>query len=123
MYVFENGMMINKTNREYYNQISGRTINGYFKNGAIDYINVKGSPAESIYYVQDKDSSFSGMNRASSSVINMYFLKDGLNTVKFLNEVNGKLYPMKQIPGDQKYLKNFKWLDKKRPKNKLELFE
>ncbi len=123
MYVIENGIMINKTNREYYNQISGRSINGYFKNGAIDYINVKGSPAESIYYVQDKDSSFSGMNRASSSVINMYFLKDGLNTVKFLNEVNGKLYPMKQIPQDQKYLKNFKWLDKKRPKNKLELFE
>ena len=83
---------------------------------------VKGSPASSIYYVQDKDSSFSGMNRANGSVIDMYFLKDGLNKVKFLNDVNGILYPMKQIPEAEKYLKYFKWLDKRRPKNKLDLF-
>ena len=33
------------------------------------------------------------------------------------------MYPAKQIPGDKKQLQNFKWLDKRRPKNKLELLE
>ena len=123
IYVFENGMLANKINASYYNQVSGKTINGYFKNGVIDYIRAKGSPAESVYYVQDKDSAFTGMNHADGSVIDMYFIKQELNKVKFLNDVHGKLYPMHQIPNDQKYLKNFNWLDKRRPKNKLELFE
>jgi hypothetical protein len=33
------------------------------------------------------------------------------------------MYPIRQTPADKKYLKNFKWWDSKRPKNKLELFE
>ncbi|MDB5198671.1 MAG: hypothetical protein JWO92_634 [Chitinophagaceae bacterium] len=123
VYVFENGIMINKINSEFYNQVAGKTINGYFKKGVIDYVRVKGSPAESIYFVQDQDSAFSGMNHADGSVIDMYFIKQQLDKVKFLNDVHGKLYPMRRIPQDQKYLKKFIWLDKRRPKNKLELFE
>ena len=123
VYVFENGIMINKINSEFYNQVSGKTINCYFANGIIDYMRVKGSPAESIYYVQDKDSAFTGMNHADGSVIDMYFVKQELNKVKFVNDVHGKLYPIRQIPQDQKYLKKFIWLEKRRPKNKLELFE
>ena len=115
--------MINKINSQFYNQVEGKTMNGYFKDGVIDYIRAKGSPAESIYFVQDKDSAFTGMNRADGSVIDMYFIKQDLNKVKFVNDVHGKLYPIRQIPKDQKFLKKFAWLEKRRPKNKLELFE
>ena len=123
VYVFEKGIMINKINSEFYNQVEGKTINGYFKDGVIDYMRVKGSPAESIYFVQDKDSAFTGMNNADGSVIDMFFIKQQLDKVKFVNDVHGKLYPMRQIPQDKRYLKKFIWLDKRRPKNKLELFE
>ena len=123
VYVFDNGIMINKINDQFYNQVEGKTINGYFKEGVIDYLRVKGSPAESIYFLQDEDSAFTGMNRADGSVIEMYFVKQQLDEVKFLNDIHGKLYPMRQIPKDQRYLKKFVWLDKRRPKNKLELFE
>lgn len=123
VYVYENGIMINKINSQFYNQVEGKTINGYFKDGVIDYIRAKGSPAESIYFVQDKDSAFTGMNRADGSVIDMYFIKQDLNKVKFVNDVHGKLYPIRQITKDQKFLKKFAWLEKRRPKNKLELFE
>lgn len=123
VHVFESGIMINKINSEFYNQVEGKSINAYFKSGVIDYIRVKGSPAESIYYVQDKDSAFTGMNRADASVIDMFFIKEQLDKVKFLNDLHGKLYPIRQIPQDRKYLKKFTWLDKRRPKNKLELFE
>lgn len=122
-YVFEKGMVVNKSNKQFYNQISGKTINGYFINGAIDYVRVKGQKAESIYYVQDKDSAYVGMNRASGDVIDMYFLKSELNKVKFVNDVHGVMHPIRQIPDDQKFLNGFIWEDKKRPKNKLELFE
>ena len=123
LYVFFNSIIVNKVNDAMYNQVAGRTLNGYFINGAIDYVRVKGSPAESIYYPQDDDSAYIGMNRSSGDQIDVYFVKKELTKVKFVNNVDGVMYPVKQIPGDKKYLKNFKWHDKKRPKNKLELFE
>lgn len=123
LYVFNNSMIINKTAEGMYNQISGRTMNGYFVNGEIDSVRVKGSPAESIYYPQDDDSAYIGMNRSSADVIDIFFVKKELNKVKFIKSVDGTLYPMSQIPADKKELKSFKWLISRRPKNKLELFE
>jgi lipopolysaccharide export system protein LptA len=123
LYVFNNGLIINKSNVGIYNQIGGRTLNGYFVDGTIDYVRVKGSPAESIYYPQDDDSAYVGMNRSSGDVIDVYFVKKEVNKVKFVNDVNGILYPLKDIPAEKKQLKGFKWLDNRRPKNWLELFE
>jgi lipopolysaccharide export system protein LptA len=124
MYVFYNGMIVNKTPEGFANQIAGRTINGYFKNGAFNYMHVRGNPAQSIFYPRsEKDSSYSGMNRCKGDVIDTYFLDNQLNKVKFTNDVDGTLFPMGQIPEDQKFLKGYKWLDARRPKSKYELYE
>lgn len=123
LYVFDNGIIINKLNSRMYNQIAGRTLNGYFKNGELDYMRAKGFPAESIFYPQDDDSAFIGMNRSKGDLIDLYFKNKEINKVKFVNNVEGTLYPIRQIPEKQRLLKNFLWQDKRRPKNKLELFE
>jgi lipopolysaccharide export system protein LptA len=121
--VFFNAMVINKTSDGLYNQMAGKTLNGFFKDGNIDYIRVKGSPAESIFYPQDNDSAYIGMNRSKGDVIDIIFTNKEINKIKFINDVDGTLYPMNQIPAAVKFLKNFKWQDERRPKNKLELFE
>jgi lipopolysaccharide export system protein LptA len=123
LYGFDKGLIVNKTTEGFFNQMAGKTINGYFKDGKIDYLRVKGSQAESIFYMQDDDSAYIGMNRATGDVIDLYFQKEKLKRVLFVNEIKGNMYPMNQIPPDQKELKDFKWLDSRRPKNKLELFE
>jgi lipopolysaccharide export system protein LptA len=123
LYVFESGLIVNRTKEGFFNQMAGKTINGYFVNGKIDYMRVKGTQAESIYYMQDDDSAYIGMNRATGDVIDLYFKNEELKKVLFVNQIQGKMYPMNQVPEDQKELKNFKWLEDKRPKNKAELFE
>ena len=123
LYVFDKGIIINKTHEDMYNQIGGRTLNGYFVKGTIDYMRVKGQPAESIFYPQDNDSAYTGMNRAKADVIDIFFRNKELYKVKFSNDVDGTMYPMRKIPEDVKHLKKFIWLEKRRPKNKLELFE
>lgn len=123
LYVFESGLIVNKTKEGFFNQMSGKTINGYFINGKIDYMRVKGTQAESIYYIQNEDSAYIGMNRATGDVIDLYFKNDDLKKILFINSVQGKVYPMGQIPEDQKKLKIFKWLDSERPKTRAELFE
>ena len=123
LYVFNNSIVINKQNPAVYNQGGGRTLNAYFLKGQIDYTRIKGSPAETIFYPQDADSAYIGMNRCSGDVADVYFEKQEVKKIKFVKDVDGTLYPMKQIPKGKKYLKNFKWEDERRPKNKLELFE
>ncbi|MBC7937171.1 MAG: hypothetical protein H7Y86_17645 [Rhizobacter sp.] len=123
LYVFNNSMVINESATNLFNQMGGRTLNGYFKEGTIDYIRVKGSPAESVFYPQDEDSAYVGMNRSSGDVIDIFFLNKEVDKVVFVNDVNGTLFPLRQIPEDKKRLKGFNWLDSRRPKHKLELFE
>ncbi|MGG9971882.1 OstA-like protein [Ferruginibacter sp. SUN002] len=123
LYAFYNAMVINKANEQMYNQIGSRTLNGYFVNGSLDYIRAKGTPAESVFYPQDKDSAYIGMNRSKGDVIDIYFVDKEVNKVKFINDVDGTLYPLRQTPEDQKKLKGFDWQDKRRPKSRFELFE
>lgn len=121
--VFNNTIIINKTKEGFYNQAAGRMLQGYFKKGDFDHAYIKGSPAESIFYPQDEDSAYVGMNYCTSDRIEILFIDKSLNKVKYQNDVEGAMYPIKQIPADKKELKGFEWLDNRRPKNKLELFE
>lgn len=122
LYVFDRAMVINQTPEGFFNQLSGKTLNAYFLDQKFDHIRVKGSPGESVYYLQDEDSSYIGMKRASADAIDMLFKKGELNKVIYINQVKGKAYPMSQIPEDQKLLPGFEWLDNRRPKSRTDLF-
>jgi lipopolysaccharide assembly outer membrane protein LptD (OstA) len=122
LYVFENGFAISRTKENFYNQIRGNRINGGFANGEIEFMRAKGN-AESVYYLQDDDSAYIGMNYAKADAITMLFGKEGLKRVSWVNAVEGTNFPMSQIPEDKKQLRSFRWIDGRRPKSRLELFE
>ena len=123
MRIFENAILIEEEQEEagFYNQIKGRVINGFFKEGKIDFVEAKGS-AESIYYIKNEDSAYVGMNRSEADLIEVLFDSTALNRIKFTRSVKGITYPIRQIPSEQKKFRNFKWLEAKRPKSKWELF-
>lgn len=122
LYVFENGFAVNLSDTGMYNQIKGNRLNGYFKDGQIDYMRAQGN-AESIYYVKDDKGYLVGINNATSDIIDMRFKNKELNKVVFISEVTGTMYPVKQAKEENKTLRSFKWLEDKRPKTKFELFE
>ncbi len=121
MYIFENAISIQKVGPDYYNQVKGRTLNAYFINGDLDWVHAKGN-AESIYYAQDDSSKFIGANQASADVIDMYFVNKQADRVVFRSNLVGTSYPMRQIDSNAMRLRNFKWLDDRRPKTKYDLF-
>jgi lipopolysaccharide export system protein LptA len=121
LYVFENGLVINKAGPNQYNQIKGTTLNGYFHEGTIDHMRARGN-AESIYYVQDEDSAYVGVNRSTADIIDMRFEKRQLNKVVFINDVRGSTTPFRQVNFSEMRLRNFQWLEDRRPKTKAELF-
>jgi hypothetical protein len=120
--VFENGMIVNKIGTNMFNQIKGTTINGYFKNGEMDYMRAKGN-AESYYYAQDNDRALVGVNHSTADVIDMIFKDKALNRVVLRSDAEGTMYPVRQVNFDDMRLRGFKWYETKRPKTKYELFE
>lgn len=122
MEAFKNGFMVNYVGHEAYNQIKASRIDAYFVEGTLDSVRAKGS-AETIYYIQDDDSAFTGINHATCDIVDSYFANKQLNKVAFRGKVNGTIYPIKQKkPGEMK-LEGFTWREALRPKTKYELFE
>jgi lipopolysaccharide export system protein LptA len=121
LHVFENGLAINVSDSNMYNQIKGNRLNGYFKEGEIDYMRAQGN-AESIYYVKDEKDAMVGINNATSDIIDIRFKNKELNKVVFISEVTGTMFPINQAGEQNKYLRGFKWQEARRPKTKFELF-
>ena len=125
--VFENSFMVNRLDPEVYNQIKSSRMDGYFSNGDLDSVRAAGF-AECIYYIQNEDSSFTGVNQSNSDIMDIYFAPDsagerGLQRVVFRSAVKGTLWPMHAKTAEELRLQNFKWLDNRRPKTKYELYE
>jgi hypothetical protein len=112
----ENAFSVNKSAEGLYNQLRGNSMSGQFINGEIDFLRSKGN-SESLYYLQEEDSSYMGMNYSQADAIVMKFIGKEIKRVSWINGVTGTTYPMKQIPSDKKELRNFKWLDAIRPKS------
>ncbi len=120
LFVFDKALVVNKAGPDMYNQIQGNTLNGYFHDGVIDYMRARGN-AESIYYVKDEDSAFIGVNRSTADIIDMRFKEKQLDKVVYISDVHGKTDPFRQVNFSEMRLRNFKWLEHKRPKTKFEL--
>jgi lipopolysaccharide export system protein LptA len=122
LFVFENGLAINLSDKNMYNQIKGNRLHGYFKNGEIDYMRSQGN-AESVYYLKEDNGKLKGINNATGDIIDLRFKNKELSKVVFISDVSGTLYPIRQATEQNKFLRGFKWLEERRPKTKFELFE
>jgi hypothetical protein len=140
LYVFENALAVNRVAKSLYNQLKGTTLNCFFQGGDINYIRAKGN-AESIYYIADDNKAYTGANRAHGDIIDMVFgpkldsagnvaLDSAgkpkgreLDRVVFRSDAEGTMTPMRRVVPEDMILRGFKWLEKRRPKSKQEMFE
>ncbi|MBE2229015.1 MAG: OstA family protein [Chitinophagaceae bacterium] len=120
--VFENSFLVNYSNPEIFNQVKSIRMEGWFREGNIDSVRAEGY-AECIYYIQDEDSAYTGINESKSDIIDIFFAEKELDKVVFRSEVEGTIWPMKDKSPTEMRLKNFRWLESRRPKTKYELFE
>jgi lipopolysaccharide export system protein LptA len=122
LYVFENAMAISLVSGDYFNQVKGTTINGYFTEGDIDNLKAKGN-AESVYYAIDDNNAYIGVNKSEADVIDMYFENKKPQRVVFRSDLKGTTYPMRQVNHIELRLRGFKWLEQRRPKSRKEFLK
>lgn len=120
--VFENSFLVNMLDPEIFNQIKSTRMDGYFTQGSIDSVRAAGL-AECIYYLQDEDSAYAGINESRCDVMDIYFSKEELQKVVFRSQVTGTIWPIRQKDPKDMRLENFQWLDERRPKTKYEMYE
>jgi lipopolysaccharide export system protein LptA len=122
MEAYENGFLVNELDPGVYNQIKASRLDGWFIDGGIDSVRALGL-AECVYYLQDEDSAYSGVNQSTCDIIDIYFANKELDKVVFRSEVNGTIWPIRQKSPSEMLLSNFRWLEERRPKSKLEMME
>ncbi len=122
MQIFKNSFLVSIVKPEIFNQVKSTRMDAYFIDGGIDSVRARGS-AECIYYIQDEDSAFTGINQSSSELMDVYFKEKELQRVVFRTAVKGTIWPIRQKTPKEMQLQNFKWRDAERPKTKYELFE
>ena len=120
--VFEKSFLVNMTDPGVFNQVKSSRMDGYFLDGNIDSVRARGY-AECIYFIQDEDSAYTGINESKSDIMDIYFRKQELYKVVFRSSVTGTLWPIRQKDPATMKLENFKWMEDRRPKTKYELFE
>ena len=105
----------------HYNQVSGKEMKAFFRNGEAYKIDVIGN-VETIYYPLEKDSSILYQNKSVSSSLTMLLENQRMKQIKFYQKPDMVVTPIDQLKSDMKYLKDFKWFAELRPKDKWDIF-
>lgn len=109
-----NAFIANAVQDKAYDQVKGKNITGYFKDGDMERVVADGN-AESIYYAQDDDKKFIGVNRSSSGAMYILFDQKKLSQIRFEQKPEATFYPMKDVVPSKFILRGFKWLADRRP--------
>lgn len=120
--VFEKSFLVSQSDPEVFNQVKSSRMDGYFRDGNIDSVRARGF-AECIYFIQDEDSAYTGINESKCDIMDIYFANKELRKVVFRSSVTGTIWPIRQKDPATMRLDNFRWLESRRPKTKYELFE
>lgn len=105
----------------HFNQISGRHITGYFTDGELRKIDVRGN-GQSIYYAADEDDGYIGVNKADCTDMLIHIDSSKVRRITFITKPDATLYPVNELSGKELRLRGFKWLNAHRPIKKEEIF-
>ncbi|MBO5951877.1 MAG: hypothetical protein J6Q08_04075 [Bacteroidaceae bacterium] len=105
----------------HYNQIAGREMKAYFKDGAIERTDVNGNVLV-IYYPEDEDMQMMGMNTTEASQLSAYFMNREVYQIVIQKKSNGVMYPMDQLTDKIMYLESFNWFNNLRPFSRYDIF-
>ncbi len=120
-HIVNQAMSIEKIDTIHYNQVGGKEMKAYFKNGDLNKLDVIGN-VRVAYYPMEKDSTLMSFITAESSLMNLYLKQRKVEKIKMSTQTDGVVYPLLQIPTDELYLSTFAWFDYIRPLNKEDIF-
>lgn len=107
VYLRDKGFVITQDTLLNSNQMKGRTILGYFKEGQIDRLDIDGN-GESLYFLLEADTLTQGINKTLSSTIKLRFMNGAIARVTYGVKPDGKFTPFQLLDEDTSNLTDYK---------------
>lgn len=109
--------MAARVDSTHFDQVSGRTMTGHFVDNALDRLLAEGN-SRTLYHAQETRDSVKtivGVNRADCARL-LVRVRDGeVASVTFLTQPEAVLYPVDQVPLEDRMLPGFAWREAERP--------
>jgi lipopolysaccharide export system protein LptA len=121
MYGIGNAIAAKQEDVDKFNQLAGKEMLAYFRDGDVYMIEVKGN-AETVFYPQEEDGSFSGVNKTESSFVKMYLENRKIHHVVFTSASSGVMIPIGQATSSETTLGGFFWAEEERPVQPSDVF-
>ncbi len=121
IYIDTNSFVLQHDTLDYYNQVSGKNMIAYFKDDSLKKVDVLGN-AQSVYFVRDENNNLVGVNLISSSDMRLDFSSNGISNIVYMGRPKASLNPVEKVSKRALFLRNFKYYDDWRPKNKFDIF-
>ncbi len=120
--VLNNAFIISKdTIGSGYNQVKGLNLYGKFRDNKLAEADVVKN-TEVIYYMYNDDNELIGINKNVSSKINMTMDGNQIDTMTFFTNIDGDIFPEKDLPENARKLRGFIWRGDEIIKSKDDIF-
>lgn len=104
-----------------YNQVKGLNLYGKFRDNKLYEVDVVKN-TEVIYYMRNENQELIGINKSKSSSINMTLDGNQIDTLTFIKQIEGEIYPEAELPENARKLRGFVWRGDERIKTKEDIF-
>ena len=121
-HIINQTLAVEQMDSVHYNQVSGKEMMAYFRNGETRQVDVNGHVLVVHHPVDEKDSTMIGMDYTEGGFLRMFLKDRRMERGSFIGKASGTMYPMDQIPPDKSRLPSFVWFDYVRPLNKEDIF-
>ena len=121
MHGTDNALAIKREGIDEFNQMAGKEMFAYVRDGDVYQVDVKGN-AETVFYPRESDGSYIGVNRTQSSFVRLYLTDRKIDHVVFTTATTGVMIPLDQALPAEKTLGGFFWAIDERPLKPSDIF-
>jgi lipopolysaccharide export system protein LptA len=104
-----------------FNQVKGQNLFGKFLEGKLHDVDIIKN-AEVIYYMRNDLQELIGINKNVSSKINIIFDNKEIEDITFFKQVDGTIFPEKELPEPDRKLRGMVWRGDEKIKSKDDIF-
>lgn len=116
-----NAIAIKQEGANEYNQLAGKEMYAYIRDGDVYLVEVQGN-AETVFYPREEDGSYLGVNKTQSSHVKMYLENRKVNQVVFTTSTTGVMIPLREALDSERTLTTFFWAESERPHQPGDVF-
>lgn len=122
--VFNNAFLVSKDtiSEDGYNQIKGQRLIGLFRDNELYNVDIIKN-AETIRYMRNETNELIGIQKSKSGNINIQIVEQAIEEVRFINQIDGNIFPEPDFPRNARRLRGFDWRGEERPGSVEDLFK